>query len=1000
MRDAKRSWKKPGVASVCPVGVVVLMAILGVSGCPMPGDGAGSGATTPGGVDSGGTTQHVSSPQFNPAGGTYSSDQTITVDCATSGATVHYTLDGSVPTVSSPTYSVPIPISGDGVSKTIKAYATKSGMSDSAVASATYDVNYLQVSTPQFSPAAGTYSSDLTVTISCATSGATVYYTTDGSAPTTSSSVFSAPITVGGNGTSKTIRALAAKSGMANSGNASATYAVNYLQVSTPQISPAAGTYSSDQAVTISCATPGATVYYTTDGTTPTTSSAAYGAPIAVAGNGTSKTIQAFAVKSGLTDSGVASAAYTINYLQASTPQFIPAGGNYGSPQSISISSSTAGASIRFTTDGGAPSETNGTLYTSPVLLSSNVTLKAIAYKAGMTDSTMASATYAFVVPGSPTISTAVGGIGQVTVTWGAVSGATSYNLYWAQGMSVSTASGTKASPVTSPQVISGLANGTTYAFIVTAVDSYGESAPSPVITATTFAQASTPQFSPAGGSYLASQTVTITCATGGATIRYTTDGSAPNETSGTVYGSPISISNNCTLKAMAYRSGLADSALASSAYAFVPPASPTISGAVAASGQVSVGWGMVSGATSYNLYWAQGATVDTSSGTKISFALPSQVVSGLTNGTQYAFIVTAVNAYGESAPSFVVTATTPPPQWMTVGSAGLSAGQADEISMAIDFAGTPYVAYRDYANGSRATVMKYSGSTWVPVGSPGFSANQVNYSSLALYNGAPYVAYDQPSGSAQVAMYDGASWVTVGGAGFCSNGAGYISLAIDSGGVPWVAFSDGARVGKTTVMKYNGSSWVVVGSAGFSAGQIAYTSLAIDASGTPYVAYSDYGNSYKAIVMKYNGSTWVSVGSSTGMSAGEADYTSLAIAPDGSPCIAYMDCASNAHATVMRYNGSAWVPVGSAGFSAGQVFYTSLAVDSSGVPYVAYRDNFSSYKAIVAKYSGGTWASLGGGGLSGAQADFISLALHGGMPYVAYEDYSNSEKATVRVFK
>ena len=83
------------------------------------------------------------------------------------------------------------------------------------------------------------------------------------------------------------------------------------------------------------------------------------------------------------------------------TPAFNPPAGVYSSAQSVTISTATAGASIRYTTDGSTPSSTIGTAYSGPVSVSSSATLKAIAYMAGMTDSTVTSASYLITGNGS-----------------------------------------------------------------------------------------------------------------------------------------------------------------------------------------------------------------------------------------------------------------------------------------------------------------------------------------------------------------------------------------------------------------------------------------------------------------------------------------------------------------------------------------------------------------------------------------------------------------------
>lgn len=74
------------------------------------------------------------------------------------------------------------------------------------------------------------------------------------------------------------------------------------------------------------------------------------------------------------------------------------------------------------------------------------------------------------------------------------------------------------------------------------------------------------PTFSPDGGSYTGTQTVTMSCSEPGSTIRYTTDGSKPTPTS-TLYTTPISVNSNITIKARAFKANLRSSEVKSAAY-------------------------------------------------------------------------------------------------------------------------------------------------------------------------------------------------------------------------------------------------------------------------------------------------------------------------------------------------------------------------------------------------------------------------------------------------
>ncbi len=163
--------------------------------------------------------------------------------------------------------------------------------------------------TPTFTPPNGTtFSSSLSISIADATPGATIYYTTNGTTPTTSSQVYSGPFTISA---STTVNAIATASGYTQSGLGTASYTLTSVgkTVATPTFSPASGaTFSSTLSVSIADATPGAAIYYTTNGTTPTTSSQLYSGPFTISA---STTVNAIATASGYTQSALATASYT-----------------------------------------------------------------------------------------------------------------------------------------------------------------------------------------------------------------------------------------------------------------------------------------------------------------------------------------------------------------------------------------------------------------------------------------------------------------------------------------------------------------------------------------------------------------------------------------------------------------------------------------------------------------------------------------------------------------
>lgn len=248
----------------------------------------------------------------------------------------------------------------------------------------------VQVATPTFSPAAGTYSSHPSVTISCSTVGATIRYTTYGGEPTSASPQYTGPIPIT---ITTTLKAKAFKWNMADSNTGNATYVINNSStVAMPTFSPAPGNYPLPQNVTLSSTTVGAIIRYTTNGSEPTAASTQYSGPIYI--STTTATLKAKAFKSGMTESNTNIASYTIgNPSTVATPTFSLAGGTYSSTQNITINCSTAGAIIRYTTYGGEPTSASPQ-YTGPIPVVITTTLKAKAFKWDLTDSGTAVATY------------------------------------------------------------------------------------------------------------------------------------------------------------------------------------------------------------------------------------------------------------------------------------------------------------------------------------------------------------------------------------------------------------------------------------------------------------------------------------------------------------------------------------------------------------------------------------------------------------------------------
>lgn len=578
-------------------------------------------AVVPGAVDPG----KVAKPTFSLPAGTYSGTQQVTVSTATAGAALVCTINGGAAA------ACPNPVTVASTS-TVNAWATKAGMTNSDTASATYTIGSVDSG---FTHGVTDNGTSLTVWFarSPKSDWVDIHYSLNSGGQQN--------VAMTWNGTRHEVTVPVA-SGAA----ASLAYSFTYMTTSgardatgftwsrstgtavTPVISPAGGTFTSAQSVTITSATSGAAIRYTLDGSTPTASSTLYSGAFSVAAPG--KTVKAIALKSGMNNSGVASAVFTINQVTAvANPSFSPAGGTYTSAQSVRLSTPTAGAAIWYAVNGGGQQ-----LYAdaAPIQVSATSTLTAVAKKSGMSDSASVSASY--------TINTVTGGF-----THGVAEDGATARIWFAPTWTPATAiahsyvtgpDGTKGpqrdeimtydgtlkrwqapliSPVSTGSKISymftysaqsgGNLDSAWFNYVICGDDAPNTPAcPSPV---------AKPVFSPAGGVYPTEQSVTLSLPAGsaaGTKIYYTIDGSAPT-TASPQYSAALLVKSATTINAIAVRPDLLQSRRASATYDIAAACTQTPGGCTVAAPVLSHASGSYATRIGVNMLTATaGATV------------------------------------------------------------------------------------------------------------------------------------------------------------------------------------------------------------------------------------------------------------------------------------------------------------------------------------------------------------------------------------------------------
>jgi len=523
------------------------------------------------GAGGGGT---VATPTFSPAAGTYLGTQTVSLNDTTSGATIFYTLDGTQPGTSAggstKQYSGPLTVSS---TETIKALATASGMTTSGTASATYTIES-QVATPTFSPVAGSYSSAQAVSISTTSSGATIYYTTNGSTPTTSSTVYSGPITVS---TTETLKAIAAESGFFNSNVATAAYTIG--SSGGGGISFGSGFTAGSMVLNGNAAITGTALSLTTISPTFQASSAWFPTAVNIQNFITDFSFQSTA------GTGTADG-LTFTLQNDSTAALGGPGGNLG--YGLTTTNSIAVKFDLYSNNGEGPDSTgiylNGAAPTTPAV---DMTGSGVDLHSG--DIFHVHMTYDGTNLAMTITDTATAA--SFSISWPVnIPSTVGANTAFA-GFTGATGGFTADQNILSWTLSSGTGGGGTVA---------------------------TPTFSPAAGTYLGTQTVSLNDTTSGATIFYTLDGTQPGTSAGgstKQYSGPLTVSSTETIKALATASGMTTSGTASGTYTIESQvATPTFSpvaGSYTAAQTVSIST-TTSGATIY--YTTNGSTPTTSS--------------------------------------------------------------------------------------------------------------------------------------------------------------------------------------------------------------------------------------------------------------------------------------------------------------------------------------------------------------------------------------------------
>lgn len=494
----------------------------------------------------------AAAPVLTPPSGEYSSPISVSGVSSTPGATLRFTVDGSDPTEASPSLPASVIVAAPGAGK-IRAFAP--GYLPSSTTAVAYT---FRVAPPVAMPAAGTHEGPVQFSASTSSPGAVIRFTTDGTDPTETSPELSAPVMIG---TSISARLRAFRQGW----QPSSVIAVNYtITPARPTFTVASGTYTNIQAIAMQSATPNAVIRFTTDGVSdPTLASPVYTAPIspAVATTIRARTYDPLGATSPVS---TVSVAYAVADAVLQPP---PASYSAG-PVYVQIWSETTNATIRYTTDGSAPTASSQTIANGgTVAIDGTTTLLVQPFVPGWPVVNAAGGLYTLKVP-APNVAPESGTYTRPF--------ALSVSPPPNGGIIRYTTDGTP--PSDNSFVWAGIANPPNgiYSYTFRAfVPGWTPSDPATYTYEIVDSVAAMPTMTPPPGDHAIGTTVAITSNDPLATIRFTLDGSSPTATS-PVYAGPIALSTPTTVRARAFKPSAAPSNVAGGLYR-LKLATPTI---------------------------------------------------------------------------------------------------------------------------------------------------------------------------------------------------------------------------------------------------------------------------------------------------------------------------------------------------------------------------------------------------------------------------------------